>query len=59
MSGAGNSKQMIEDLGELIAAIGRRVPRLERSGEVDIARDAAALKAKALDRIAQLQRSRA
>jgi hypothetical protein len=43
---------LIEDLRELIAAIERRVPRLERAGELDIARDAAALKAKALARIA-------
>lgn len=46
---------MIDDLVELIAALDRRVPRLEQTGETDIARDAAALKAKALRRIACLE----
>jgi hypothetical protein len=31
------------------------VPRIERAGEAQIARDAAALKKKALDRLAELQ----
>lgn len=51
--------QVIEDLRELIAALDRRVPRLERAGEDDIVRDAAALKQEALERIATLRRSRA
>jgi hypothetical protein len=50
-------QQVIEDLRELIVALDRRVPRLERTGEVEIARDAAALRNGALDRIAQLERS--
>jgi hypothetical protein len=49
--------QVIEDLRELIIALDRRVPRLERTGEVDIARDAAALKHEALERIAELESS--
>ena len=49
------SKQQIRHLRELIAALDRRVPRIERVGEADIARDAAALKKKALERLAELQ----
>jgi hypothetical protein len=39
----------------LIVALDRRVPHVERSGEAAIARDAAALKEKALKRIAVLE----
>ena len=49
--------EVIEHLRELIVALDRRVPRLERTGEVDIARDAAALRQDALERIADLERS--
>lgn len=48
------SEQVIEDLRELITALDRRVPRLERTGEVDITRNAAALRHEALERIAEL-----
>jgi hypothetical protein len=48
--------QLIRDLLELIAALDRRVPHVERAGEVSIARDAAALKARAWQRIAELER---
>jgi hypothetical protein len=41
-------------LEELIAALDRRVPRVEQAGEVAIARDAAALRAKAFNRLAEL-----
>jgi len=47
---------MIEDLRELVRALDRRVPRFDRSGESRIARDAAALKDLALERIARLDR---
>ena len=50
--------QVIEDLRELIIALDRRVPRLERTGEIAIARDAAALKVEALARIAELEAAR-
>ena len=50
-------ESMIEDLRELITALNRRVPRLERTGEVVIAREASALRDKALMRIAELERS--
>ena len=40
--------ELIRDLHELIAALDRRVPQVERAGEASIARDAAALKVKGL-----------
>jgi hypothetical protein len=45
----------LRHLRELIAALDRRVPHFERSGEMAIARDAATLRAKALERLAQLE----
>jgi len=45
----------IRHLRELIDALDRRVPQIERSGEFQIARDAADLKNKAQQRIAELQ----
>jgi|SoiMethySBSTD1v2_1073268.scaffolds.fasta_scaffold00110_45 hypothetical protein len=45
---------LIRDLQELIAALDRRVPRVERKGEISIARDAALLREKALRRIEEL-----
>jgi hypothetical protein len=50
-------RQLIDDLRELIAALDVRVPQLERVGEESIARDAAALKARALHRLAELSES--
>ena len=50
-----DEKAMIADLRELVKALDRRVPRLERAGEDKIACEAAALKVKALNRLAQLQ----
>ena len=47
----------LQDLFELVAALDRRVPRLEREGERDIARDAQELRRAALKRIAELERS--
>ena len=47
--------RLIRNLRELIAALDRRVPHVERAGEALIAQDAAALKAKALKRIAELE----
>jgi len=48
--------QTVRELLELIAALDRRVPRVERVGEVSIARAAAALKSEALKRIEELER---
>jgi hypothetical protein len=44
----------LRHLRELIAALDRRVPHVERAGELAIARDSAALRKKALQRIAVL-----
>ena len=49
------SEQVIKNLRELITALDRRVPRLERTGEAGIARNAAALRREALERIAELE----
>ena len=46
----------VRELLELIAALDRRVPQVQRAGEASIARDAAALKARALERIEELER---
>jgi hypothetical protein len=48
-------QQMIYDLRELISALDRRVPRLAATGEIDIASDAAKLRDKAVERIAELE----
>ena len=45
----------IRNLRELIAALDRRLPQVERSGEASIARAAAALRAEATKRIADLE----
>jgi hypothetical protein len=47
--------QLISDLHELIEALDRRVPRMERAGEAAIVRDAAALRTEAVKRLAQLE----
>ena len=47
---------MVRELRELIAALDRRVPQVERIGEVAIARAAAVLKSEALKRIEELER---
>jgi hypothetical protein len=49
---------VMHELLELIAALDRRVPQVQRAGEVSIACDAAALKARALQRIEDLERER-
>jgi hypothetical protein len=48
---------LTRELEELIAALDRRVPRVEEAGEALIARDAAALRAQAVERLAQLVRN--
>jgi hypothetical protein len=49
-----NVPELARELEELIAALDRRVPRVERAGEAAIAREAAALRAKAVNRLAEL-----
>lgn len=46
--------QLARELQELIAALDRRVPHLERAEETAIARDAAKLRAQAMKRLAEL-----
>jgi hypothetical protein len=48
--------RIVRELHELIAALDRRVPQVERVGEIAIARAAAALRDEALRRIATLER---
>jgi hypothetical protein len=45
----------VRELQELIAALDRRTPQVARTGETAIANDAAALRARALERIAELK----
>jgi hypothetical protein len=51
------STSVIAALRELIEALDRRVPRVERAGEAQIARDAAALRQEAVNRIEELMRA--
>jgi hypothetical protein len=46
--------ERIRELEELIAALDRRVPHVERVGEAGIAHDAANLRAKAVRRLKKL-----
>jgi hypothetical protein len=52
-----SDETLVHDLRELIAALDRRVPCLERDGERDIADEAQALRRAALRRLAELERS--
>jgi hypothetical protein len=47
--------EMIQNLREIVRAIDKRRWHLDHDGEVDIARDAAALRQKAIERIAELE----
>jgi len=49
-----NAGELARELEELIEALDRRLPRVEQAGETEIARDAAALRARAFDRLAEL-----
>jgi len=48
------STDLARELHELIAALDRRLPRVEQAGEAAIARDAAALREKAVQRLREL-----
>ncbi len=50
-----NNSTNLRILHELIAALDRRRPQAHRAGEAEIAEDAAALRARALDGIAELE----
>jgi hypothetical protein len=47
--------RVVRALRELVAALDRRIPHVERPAEASIARDAAALKKKALARIEEIE----
>ncbi len=47
--------EMLADLYFLIAALDRRVPRLERAGEAQIAHEAAELRERAVSLIKQIE----
>jgi hypothetical protein len=49
-------KDLARELHELVDALDRRVPRVEQAGEADIARDAAALREKAVERLKELEK---
>lgn len=51
--------ELRRDLEELLAALDRRTPQIERAGEAAIARAAQALRQEALRRLATLDDSRA
>jgi hypothetical protein len=53
-----HAKEMLADLQRLIEALDHRVPRLERLGEPQIARDAADLRQRAVSLIGQLERAK-
>ena len=52
-------EQTVTDLSELIDAIDRRLPQVERSGEAEIARSAARLRDQAMRRLDALRRDAA
>ncbi len=52
-------RRTIRELGELVAALDRRVPQVHAAGEASIARAAAALRAVALSRIEELEQAEA
>lgn len=51
----GTQARIVRELEELIAALDRRLPQVQRAGEVVIAKAAAALKAEALKRIDEIE----
>ena len=54
--GASATSRVLTALRELIRALDRRVPHIERTGETRIARDAQLLRTQAVDRIDELER---
>ncbi len=51
-----STAQTVRELYELIAALDRRLPQVERVGEISIARAALALRVEAFKRINELER---
>ena len=52
-----NGLRIVRELHELIAALDRRVPQVERVGEVAIAKAASVLRDEALKRIDEIERN--
>jgi len=52
---AERQRELIDNLHDLVSALDRRIPRIASDDEQRIAQDAAALKARALERITQLE----
>jgi len=52
-------ERTLRELHQLIAALDRRVPRIERAGELAIAKASAELRAAAVQRIEELEREAA
>ena len=52
---ATQAREMLADLHRLVEALDRRVPRLERVGEAQIAHDAARLREQALGLIRRIE----
>ena len=48
-------RRVLQHLRDLIEALDRRVPHVERAGEVTIAREASDLRATAMQRVAELE----
>ena len=57
ITGGSPPSEVIAALRELIEALDRRVPQVERSGELRIGKDAAMLRSQAVTRIEALQRA--
>ena len=55
LADASARQEMIDNLRELVRAIDKRTWHLDDAGEAEIARDAAALRQKAVERIAELE----
>jgi chorismate mutase len=55
-SESSDRERAVRHLRQLIDALNRRVPHIERVGEAKIARDAADLMAKALNRLKELEK---
>jgi hypothetical protein len=50
------TEELLRELHELIAALDRRVPHIERAGEAAIAREAAVLREQAVKRVSELEK---
>jgi hypothetical protein len=55
LANASARQEMIDNLRELVRAIDKRTWHLDHDGEAEIAHDAAALRQKAIERIAELE----